>query len=90
MNITRASEIQNRLRKKLEIIPLGKKIKTIAGVDAAFREDRILGAACLFNFPELEFLEEGWGSPPTWGSLEMCRQSVAPSPDWSAFIMNRE
>jgi deoxyribonuclease V len=60
MDIDRAKKIQNRLRQKLKIIPLRKKIRTIAGVDAAFGEDRIIGTACLFSFPDLNFLEEAW------------------------------
>lgn len=60
MEIHRAKRIQNRLKQKLEIIPLGKKVKIIAGVDAAFGEDRIFGTACVFSFPDLKFLEETW------------------------------
>jgi deoxyribonuclease V len=60
MDINRAREIQNRLRQKLKIIPLGKKVKTIAGVDAAFGDDNTIGAACLFSFPDLQPLEETW------------------------------
>lgn len=60
MDIIRAGKIQNRLRQKLEIIPLGKKVETIVGVDAAFGEDRIIGVSCLFSFPDLKFLEEAW------------------------------
>jgi deoxyribonuclease V len=29
-------------------------------VDAAFGEEEVIGTACLFSFPELEFLEETW------------------------------
>lgn len=60
MDIIQAGMIQNRLRQKLEIVPLGKKVETIAGVDAAFGEDRVIGAACLFSFPDLKFIEETW------------------------------
>lgn len=60
MDIHRAKKIQNRLKQKLEIIPLGKKVKMVAGVDAAFREGQIIGTACVFSFPDLKFLEEAW------------------------------
>lgn len=60
MDINLAKKIQNRLKQKLEIFPLKKKVATIAGVDAAYGEDRIIGTACLFSFPGLKFLEEAW------------------------------
>jgi deoxyribonuclease V len=60
MDIHQAEKIQNRLKRRLEIIPLVKKVKIIAGVDAAFSVDKIIGAACLFSFPDLKLLEETW------------------------------
>lgn len=60
MDIIQAGKIQNRLRQKLAISPLGKKVETIAGVDAAFGEGQVIGAACLFSFPDLKFFEEAW------------------------------
>jgi deoxyribonuclease V len=60
MNINQAKKIQNFLKQKVKIYPLRKKIYFIAGVDAAFGEDTVIGTACLFSFPELEFLEESW------------------------------
>jgi deoxyinosine 3'endonuclease (endonuclease V) len=35
MDINLAKKIQNRLKEKLELIPLTKEVATIAGVDAA-------------------------------------------------------
>jgi deoxyribonuclease V len=60
MNINQAKKVQKFLKQKLEIIPLKKKIKVIAGVDAAFEEGEAVGTACLFSFPDLRFLEESW------------------------------
>lgn len=60
MTIERAKKVQNFLKKRLEIGPLEKAIKVMAGVDAAFGDEEAFGTACLFSFPELEFLEEAW------------------------------
>jgi len=60
MDITQAKRIQNFLRQKVEIVPLRKKISYIAGVDAAFGEDWVIGTACLFSFPNLNLLNEVW------------------------------
>jgi deoxyribonuclease V len=60
LNIEQAKKIQISLRRKLELIPLKKKIRTIAGVDAAFEDKWANGAVCLFDFPGLELVEEAW------------------------------
>lgn len=60
MNINQAKKIQNFLKQKVEICPLKKKIHFIAGVDAAFGKDEVIGTACLFRFPDLGFVEETW------------------------------
>ncbi len=52
-NLTEAKEIQNDLSKRVKIIPLRKKINFIAGADASFYKDRIVGASCLFSYPTL-------------------------------------
>ncbi len=56
--LSEAREIQDRLQKKIRISPLIKKPKYIAGVDAAFSDDRVYAAACLYLFPELILIEE--------------------------------
>jgi len=53
-----AKKIQVALAQKVKIIPLSKKIKLIAGVDAAFSEDEVFAVACLYKFPELILIEE--------------------------------
>lgn len=55
-----ARNIQIRLRKKVKIVPLKKKPEFIAGVDAAFTEDRIIAAACLYKLPELIPVEDAY------------------------------
>jgi deoxyinosine 3'endonuclease (endonuclease V) len=56
----RAKKLQEELKKKVRIVPLKKVITCVAGVDAAFfgdRGDRIIGAACLFKYPELTLID---------------------------------
>jgi deoxyribonuclease V len=57
-NIEQARKIQESLAAKVRCTPLRKKPKLIAGVDAAFTENRVFAAACLFAFPELALLDE--------------------------------
>jgi deoxyribonuclease V len=56
-NILKARETQERLRSKVRIVPYRGTPRFIAGVDAAFTEDRIAAAACLYSFPDLACLE---------------------------------
>jgi deoxyribonuclease V len=60
VNIVEARAIQMTLRDKVKIIPFRKNPKFIAGVDAAFFEDKIVGVACLYKYPELILLEEAF------------------------------
>ena len=53
-----AKRIQLSLRPKLKIVPLKKPPRLIAGVDAAFTEEKVIAAACLYSFPELIPLED--------------------------------
>jgi deoxyribonuclease V len=57
-NIAEAKGIQLELKDKVKIVPLGKKPEFVAGVDAAFPENRVIAAACLYRYPELSLLEE--------------------------------
>ena len=54
----RAKLVQESLRKEVRITPLASGISYVAGVDAAFFEDKAIGAACLFSYPGLELIEE--------------------------------
>jgi deoxyribonuclease V len=56
--IEQARKIQETLARKVRCIPLRKAPKLIAGVDAAFSENQVFAAACLFAFPELALLDE--------------------------------
>jgi deoxyribonuclease V len=55
--LTEARDLQDRLRKSVRILSLPKEIRSIAGVDAAFSDDRVFAGVCLYSFPELLFLE---------------------------------
>jgi deoxyribonuclease V len=53
-----AKHIQLTLRRKVKIVPLKKKPRSVAGVDAAFSGNVIIAAACLFTYPELIPVED--------------------------------
>ena len=53
-----ARELQDLLRSKVRIIPLKQEPRCVAGVDAAFSEDAVFAAACLYRYPELSLAEQ--------------------------------
>ena len=53
-----ARELQDLLRTKVRITPLKKEPLYVAGVDAAFSEDTVFAAACLYRYPRLYFAEQ--------------------------------
>lgn len=57
-NISGAKIVQMSLREKVKIIPLKKPPGYIAGVDAAFQEDKVAGAVCLYRYPGLIPVED--------------------------------
>jgi deoxyribonuclease V len=64
-NINDAKEIQQALQQKIVISPLNRNPRSIAGVDAAFLDNRVIGVACLFAFPELQLIEEVYAVLPS-------------------------
>ena len=56
--ISEAKAAQVALRNKVRIVSLRKKPRYIAAVDAAFAGERIIGAACLYRYPEISLVEE--------------------------------
>ena len=56
--IEQARKIQESLAAKVLCIPLRRKVKLIAGVDAAFTENRVFAACCLYSFPALSLIDE--------------------------------
>jgi len=59
-DITEAKKVQKVLKKKIRITPLRKSPEYVAGVDAAFFEDKIIGVACLYRYPEIILIEEAY------------------------------
>lgn len=57
-SIEQARQVQVRLLKKLRLVPLQTQPRRLAAVDAAFTDEQVLAAVCLFSFPGLEPLEE--------------------------------
>ncbi len=57
-DIQKARAIQNSLSKKVRIVPLKKKIRFIAAVDASFIDDKVIAVATLFRYPELENIQD--------------------------------
>lgn len=57
-NIKQAKKIQDNLRQLVRIRPFRGKVTTVAGVDAAFTEDKVIAAACLFRYPDFILSEE--------------------------------
>jgi deoxyribonuclease V len=51
--IQEACELQDQLREKVRVSSLKKEPRYVAGVDAAFSDDRVFAAACLYRYPEL-------------------------------------
>jgi deoxyribonuclease V len=56
-NILEARETQERMSGKVRILPLREDPRFIAGVDAAFSENRVIAAACLYTLPDLVCIE---------------------------------
>ncbi|NOZ25665.1 MAG: endonuclease V [Nitrospirae bacterium] len=52
-DIEGAKAVQLALRGRVRISPLRTRIEYVAGVDAAFHGDRVIAAACLYEFPSL-------------------------------------
>ena len=57
-DISNAKIIQTALKDKVKIIHLKNPPSLIAGVDAAFLNDTVIGTACLFRYPELVLFDE--------------------------------
>jgi deoxyribonuclease V len=57
-NVAEARRIQEEIRKKVRIEPLKRPPGLVAFLDAAFTDDRVVAAACLFTYPALEHVED--------------------------------
>lgn len=58
--LKRAMEIQHNLRQEVKIIPLRKVPAYVAGVDAGFFDNTVIGVACLYKYPELIPAEDSY------------------------------
>lgn len=58
LTIPEARELQNQLRLKVRITHLKREPLYVAGVDAAFSDDAVFAAACLYLLPALAPLEK--------------------------------
>lgn len=56
--LSEAREIQKSLASKVEIVRLQRAIKLVAGADAAFCGDSVIGSACLFTYPMMDKIDE--------------------------------
>ena len=52
-----ARALQRSLADRIRIVPLAVKPRFVAGADAAFLDDLVLAAACLFTWPQMELVE---------------------------------
>ncbi len=57
ISIEQARQLQEALRKRVQVVPFKGEPRYVAGVDAAFSEDLVYAAACLYRYPELTLLE---------------------------------
>ncbi len=53
-------EAEERLAGKISLLPPGKDPSFVAGADAAFFENKVIGAVCLYTYPGLEPIEEAY------------------------------
>ena len=57
-DLAEARALQEALRERVRLTSLPHVPRTVAGVDAAFRGDRVVGVACLYTYPHLALLQE--------------------------------
>jgi deoxyribonuclease V len=57
-NISEAKAVQNSLKDRVKITPLRRSPAVIAGVDAAFLDDKVICVACLYAYPEITPFED--------------------------------
>jgi deoxyribonuclease V len=59
-NIEEAKRIQHNIKRRVTISPLKRFPRYVAGVDAAFSKSTVIAVASLFQYPEMEHLEDEW------------------------------
>jgi deoxyribonuclease V len=58
INLDEAKAIQTALKDRVKIVSLRQIPRFVAGVDAAFSNNKVIGVACLYKYPELIPVEE--------------------------------
>jgi deoxyribonuclease V len=58
ISVPEACSRQERLAKKVQLLPLKHEPRFVAGVDAAFSAELVFAAACLYSFPGLALIEQ--------------------------------
>lgn len=56
----KAERLQKELSKKVRIEPLKRPLRYIAGADASYLDDRIIGVISLFFYKDMRLIEEVW------------------------------
>jgi len=59
-DISEAKAVQDDFKNKVKIIPLRKNPEFIAGVDAAFLNNKAIGVACVYKYPEIIPVEDAY------------------------------
>jgi len=59
-DLKRAKQLQEILRRNVKIGPLKKDPEYITGVDAAFLNNKVIGVACVFKYPDMLLIEEAY------------------------------
>jgi deoxyribonuclease V len=57
-NIAEARKLQDELKRGIRLEPFPGPPAYIAGCDASYSGDKVIGAACLYKYPELELVQE--------------------------------
>jgi deoxyribonuclease V len=52
-----AWSVQEKLRERVKITPLKKAPSLVAGVDAAFLDNKAIASACLYSYPSVEVVD---------------------------------
>jgi len=59
-HISEAKAVQENLKDRVKITPLRRSPTVIAGVDAAFLNNKAIGVACLYTYPEITPVEDAY------------------------------
>ncbi len=63
--VAEARRVQDALSGRVRITPLGRPVRTVAGLDAAFTRDKTVAAAVLFDLESMSCINETYHVAPT-------------------------